>query len=113
MDILIILSLALAIDLVSGEPPRVIHPVVWMGKVTSLWERGGIGQRPLAQFIYGTGMALVTIGLFTIPAYFILLNLKGIIYVAYVIVWSVLLKFTFSLRDLRRSPFSINRRLLK
>ena len=113
MDILIILSLALAIDLVSGEPPRVIHPVVWMGKVTSLWERGGIGQRPLAQFIYGTGMALVTIGLFTIPAYFILLNLEGISYAAYVIVGAVLLKFTFSLRELRRAALGIKRLLVE
>ncbi len=102
---------ALAIDLVLGEPPRVIHPVVWMGKVTSLWKKGGIGQRPVAQFIYGTGMVLVTIGLFTIPAYFILLHLKGISYMAYVIVGAILLKFTFSLRALRRAAVGIKRLL--
>jgi len=113
MDILIILAGALVIDLVLGEPPRVIHPVVWMGKVTSLWERGGIGQRPVAQFIYGTGMTLVTIGLFTVPAYFILLYLKGISYVAYIIVGAVLLKFTFSLRELRRAALGIKRLLIE
>ena len=104
---------ALAIDLVLGEPPRIIHPVVWMGKVTSLWERGGIGQRPLTQFIYGAGMTLVTIGLFTIPAYFILLNLKGISYVAYMIVGAILLKFTFSLRELRRAALGVKRLLVE
>lgn len=41
MDILLILSVALAIDLALGEPPRPIHPVVWMGKVASFLERGG------------------------------------------------------------------------
>lgn len=113
MDILIMLAGALAIDLALGEPPRVIHPVVWMGKVTSLWERGGIGQRPVAQFIYGAGMTLVTIGLFTIPAYFILFNLKGVSYVAYVIAGAVLLKFTFSLRELRQAAISVKRLLVK
>ena len=82
-----------------------------MGKVTSLWKKGGIGQRPVAQFIYGTGMVLVTIGLFTIPAYFILLHLKGVSYVAYVIVGAMLLKFTFSLRALRRAAVGIKRLL--
>ena len=104
---------ALAIDLVFGEPPRAIHPVVWMGKVTSFWERRGMGPRPLTQFVYGIGMTLVTIGLFTIPAYFILLNLKGISYAAYVIVGAVLLKFTFSLRELRQAALRVKRLLLK
>lgn len=104
---------ALAIDLVSGEPPRIIHPVVWMGKVTSFWERRGIGRRPLAQFIYGTSMTLLTIGLFAIPAYFILLNLKDISHVAYVIVGAVFLKFTFSLRELRQAALGIKRLLVE
>jgi len=104
---------ALAIDLILGEPPRVIHPVVWMGKVTSLWERGSIGQRPVAQFIYGTVMTLVTIGLFAIPAYFILLNLKGVSYAAYLIAGAVLLKFTFSLRELRRVAISVRTLLVE
>ena len=59
MDILIILSLALATDLVLREPPRCIHPVVWMGKVTTFLEKGGIGRRPLAQFVYGAGITVI------------------------------------------------------
>ena len=74
MDILLILSIALVIDLALGEPPRPIHPVVWIGKVISFLERGGVSRSPLAQFIYGVGIALVTIGLFTTPVYFILLR---------------------------------------
>ena len=73
MDILLILAIALAIDLVLGEPPRIIHPVVWMGKVISFLEARDIGRRPLAQFIYGIVITLFIIGLFTVPAYFILL----------------------------------------
>ncbi len=113
MDILLMLSIALVIDLVLGEPPRVIHPVVWIGKVVSFLERGGIGQRPLAQFVYGCGITLVTIGLFVAPAYFILFYLKSLSFVAYVIVGAVFLKYTFSLKELRRVALGIKGLLLK
>jgi len=112
-DILLILAIALAIDLVLGEPPRVIHPVVWMGKVASFLEKGGIGRSPIAQLLYGLGITLVTMGLFVAPAYFILFYLKGISYAAYVIVGAVFLKFTFSLKELRRVALEIKRLLLK
>jgi len=39
MEGLFILLLALVIDILFGEPPRVIHPVIWMGKVISFWQR--------------------------------------------------------------------------
>jgi len=107
MDILIILSLALAIDLVLGEPPRAIHPVVWMGKVIAFLERGGINHRPLVQFIYGVGITLLATGLFVAPAYFILFYLKSFNFIAYVIVGGVLLKSTFSLRKLRQAALKV------
>jgi len=107
------LSLALAIDLVWGEPPRIIHPVVGMGKVTSFLAARKVGNRPLAQFIYGAGITLVTIGLFTVPAYFILLYLKSLSLAAYVVVGAVLLKSTFSLKELRRVALGVKRLLLK
>ncbi|MBI2287809.1 MAG: cobalamin biosynthesis protein, partial [Chloroflexi bacterium] len=47
MEILLILVLAVALDLTIGEPPRAIHPVVWMGKVVSFLVRGGNGQAHL------------------------------------------------------------------
>ncbi len=107
------LSIALVIDLVLGEPPRVIHPVVWIGKVTSSLERGGIGQRPSAQFVYGCGITLVTIGLFVAPAYFILFYLKSLSFIAYVIAGAVFLNYTFSLKELRRVALGIKGLLLK
>jgi len=112
MDILLILSIALSIDLALGEPPRAIHPVVWMGKVASFLKRFDAGQSALAQFLYGSGITLVTIGLFAAPAYFILLYLKGLSFAAYEIVGAVLLKFTFSLRELRGVALKVRRLLL-
>ena len=108
-----ILSVALAIDLVLGEPPRAIHLVVWMGKVAAFLERGSIGRRPLVQFVYGAGIALGTIGVFTAPVYFMLFYLKGLSFAAYVILAAVLLKSTFSLRQLRRVALQVKRLLLK
>jgi len=113
VDILLILSVALVIDLALGEPPRQIHPVVWMGKLTSFLERANIGRSRLVQFVYGVGITLVIIGLFTTPAYFILLYLKGLSFAVYVIIGAVLLKCTFSLRELRRVALGIKGLLLK
>ena len=107
------LSIALAIDLVLGEPPRPIHPVVWMGKVTSFLEAKSVGHRPLVQFVYGVVITLVTIGLFAVSAYFILFYLKSISMAAYVVVGAVLLKSTFSLKELRRVASEVKKHLLK
>ncbi len=112
MDFLLILSVALAIDLALGEPSRIIHPVMWMGKVTSFLERGGTGRHPLAQLIYGLGMTLMAMGLFAIPTYFILFYLKSLSFVAYVIVGAMLLKSTFSLRKLWQVALKVKALLL-
>jgi len=107
MDILIILSLALVIDLALGELPRPIHPVVWMGKVIAFLERGGTNHRPAVQFIYGAGLTLVATGLFVAPVYFILFYLKSLNSVAYVVIGGVLLKSTFSLKGLRQAALKV------
>lgn len=113
MEIILVLFLAIAFDLALGEPPRAIHPVVWMGKVTSFLEKGGTGHASRIQFIYGLGMILITLALFTVPAYFILLYLKGLSLVTYMIAGAVLLKPTFSLKELRRVSLEIKSLLLE
>jgi len=113
MEILLILFLAITIDLALGDPPNVIHPVAWMGKVVSFLEKGSNGQRPVTQFLYGLGIVLVTMGLFVAPAYFILFYLKSLSSVAYVIVGAVLLKSAFSFRELRRVALGVKRLLLE
>jgi len=112
MDILFVLFLAIVIDLAIGEPPRFMHPVVWIGKLVSLLERGCKSQRPALQFLYGLGMTSITIGLFAVPAYFLLSYLKSINFIAYIIVGAFLLKSTFSLRELRRAALGIKNLLL-
>jgi len=113
MDILLILAVALTIELILGEPPRVIHPVVWMGKVISFLTRGGISQPPAVQFLCGLGIVLVTMGLFVTPVYFLLLYLKSLSFPAYVIVGAMLLKSTFSVKGLRQAALRVKRLLME
>jgi adenosylcobinamide-phosphate synthase len=107
MEALFILLLALALDLALGEPPSVIHPVVRMGKLVSFLIKGGRQNSPTAQFFYGLGVVLVTIGIFAAPVFFALFYLKNVNVVAYVIIAAMILKTTFSLRELRRSALKI------
>jgi adenosylcobinamide-phosphate synthase len=107
MEVILILALAIALDIALGDPPSVIHPVAWMGKVISFLERGSHRQHPATQFLCGVGMALFTMALFIIPAYFILLYLEGLSLIAYIIVAAVFLKCTFSIRGLRHAALGV------
>jgi adenosylcobinamide-phosphate synthase len=109
MENIIILLLALAIDLTVGEFPRPIHPVVWMGKVTSLGLRVAPRRGRWAQLIYGAGVAILTIALFALPAYFLLSYLRGLNTAAYILIAAWLLKSTFSLKELCRVALRVKR----
>ena len=112
MTFLFILLLALAIDLLLGEPPRAVHPVVWMGKIISFGERFAPSESSeesgtLPRLLYGGVMALLIICLFTSPVYFLLRYINELGPIAYVIVGALLLKPTFSFRELRRTALEI------
>lgn len=107
LENMIVLLIALAIDLTLGEFPRPMHPVVWLGKVISLESRVAPRQGRRAQLVYGTGMVILTIALFALPAYFLLTYLKGVNVVAYVLVGAFLLKSTFSIKELYRAASKI------
>jgi len=103
--------LALIIDLALGELPTSWHPVGWMGKLISLLERFAPKSLLITQFLYGTAMVLLGLALFAVPAYFILGYLEGLNHAAYIIGGGILLKSTFSIRELRRSALNIKRLL--
>jgi len=73
----------------------------------------GAGQPRLAQFVYGIGMSLFLIGLFTAATYSILFYLKSLSFVAYVIIGAALLKSTFSLKELRGVALKVKKLLLR
>ncbi len=47
------LTLAIAFDLLFGEPPSVVHPVVWFGKITAKIDRAYKRRNPLTDFLAG------------------------------------------------------------
>jgi len=107
MDVPLILLLALVIDLILGEPPAVIHPVVWMGKVIAFLTKPKNILSPGLQFLYGLVVVMVTIIVFAIPVFFLLRYLKGLNLVAYIVVAAAILKSSFSLKELRRAALTI------
>jgi len=59
---LVIFLLALALDLMIGEPPALIHPVVWFGKVIEFFDKHYKRRTPALDFTVGFLGAIVVIG---------------------------------------------------
>ena len=72
----LVLTLAVVLDWLLGEPPNALHPVAWFGQFVHALERRaprdhpstGSGQRPRAELLYGAGIAASGIALATLPA---------------------------------------------
>ncbi|MEA3442581.1 MAG: cobalamin biosynthesis protein [Chloroflexota bacterium] len=107
MEVLFVFLLALVLDFFVGEPPRPVHPVVWMGKLISLLERIAFPRDSRAQFIYGSIMCLLTILVFVLPVYFLLSFLHDLNSIAYVFLAALLLKSTFAFRELRQTALMV------
>jgi adenosylcobinamide-phosphate synthase len=76
-------------------------------------EKGNISRSPLFQFIYGMALTLFLSGLFASATYFTLFYLKGFNTIAYVIIGAVLLKSSFSLKELRQTALRVKGLLVK
>lgn len=111
MENALILLLALAWDILLGEPPRWLHPVVGMGKAISLGMRQAPRRGGLAQLLWGAGLLLATLAVFFLGAYFLLAFLKGVSLVLYVLVGAFLLKSAFSIRGLGNAATRVRRLL--
>jgi len=111
-DILLILALALILDFTLGDPPNVLHPVAWMGRVISFLERKRPSCGNLLQIAYGVLISVAVVALFAVPVYFFLSYLRGVNFVAFIIVATLLLKLTFSFKGLRKAALLIKSLLL-
>ena len=106
MEYILILVVALALDVVLGEPPNRIHPVAGIGRIIS-WEMKLRPRGRTVQLLYGSLAVLVTAALFSTAAYFLLEYLRDVHVVLFVVMGAVLLKFTFSLRELHRAAMRV------
>jgi adenosylcobinamide-phosphate synthase len=98
-DLLSILFVAYVYDLVLNEPPFIIHPVVWMGKIIS-----GLKKRAPAKNrrLYGIFLGLFTIFFAISIAYIVLLffSIEAIPKILRILVAAYFLKSTFAIRCL-------------
>jgi len=106
------LFLALAIDLACGEPPNAIHPVAWMGWVTSWFEKIVPRQGRSRQLIAGGVMTLVVPLGFASLGYVLIEELRPWP-VAELLLSTLILKSTFALRGLGQAAFEVQHALDK
>jgi len=113
MEIVIILLIALALDLILGEPSNAWHPIAWLGKLISLETKLAPKKGSSRQLAYGVGMVLITLVLVIAAVYFLLSHLSEFNLLVYIIVAGLLLKFTFSLRGLRQAIDTVKKLIAK
>lgn len=100
---------ALVIDRVVGEPPNVLHPVVWMGTVVKLAQRF-VPSHGAAQLVWGAGVALGVPLLFAALSH-VLLQALSLRPEAQFVAGALLLKTTFSLDGLRNAAVTMTKGL--
>lgn len=110
-EILLALVIALGYDQLFGEPPAHLHPVVWMGKLVSLWERFAPQKRGNAQLLYGLFAVLLSAGLLLFGLTYALHWLRDLSWFAAVVVEAFLLKACFSLKMLGEVGLKLRRLL--
>jgi len=113
MEICLILISAFIIDLVLGEPPGALHPVVYMGKLIGFLERYLFKGNTTAQFLSGACLSLLAIATFTIPTYFLLKFLKGKSYPMYLFMSVIFFKTAFAQKALKDSASAVKSSLSK
>jgi adenosylcobinamide-phosphate synthase len=106
-----LLGLALILDIALGEPPRALHPVVWMGRVIGILERMGLPRGRVGALSVGVlAIAVVPLGFGGVAA-LLMLGLRELGPVAYMLGGAMALKSTFSVRDLGRAATRVRRSL--
>ncbi len=113
MEIVYILILALLLDIAFGEPPNLIHPVVWMGRVIGFLIKFCQKWSAAPQFIWGMIVTLLTMAIFVTPVWFLLSWLKDFNLIAFIIIAAVLFKISFSLKGLRQAALKIKTLLIE
>lgn len=86
--------LAILIDLLIGEYPNAIHPVVWMGRIVKYFDKDV--KSNAVRFIYGTTLLIINVAIWASVGISIMF-IPGIIGI---LIQAVLLKSTFSIRGL-------------
>ena len=95
----LVLVLAVALDRLLPEPPSRIHPVVWMGRTIAILQRNA-PEGPMAAFLFGCGMVVAVVGLWSCLAWLLAAALMSVGPIAYAVGGAVALRTTFTVRGL-------------
>ncbi len=96
------LALALVIDATAGELPAAVHPVVWMGTLTTCLKRVAPSRGAGRQLVAGVTIAVIVPLVFAASSYALLTCLRSRPYLC-LVVSTALLTSTFALRELGRA----------
>jgi adenosylcobinamide-phosphate synthase len=100
-----VLLLAVIFDILFGEPPAFLHPVVWMGKIINMF----VSVAPRShRNIYGLIMVFFCVGITVLIPYALESAGKGILAI---VITAYFLKSSFSIRMLLVSAIGIQREL--
>ena len=100
---LFIIIIAVVIDVIFGEPPVKIHPVVWMGKLIDFFKGHLISYRSKISGIILTSLVVM---IFTLATY-VLLHLSAFNYILYILISSIILSTTFAIKVLLTSAINM------
>lgn len=103
--------LAGALDVVFGEPPASLHPVVWMGRLIGALEARRPHGRPWAELVYGALTVLVVTGACAATGLALVLLLGWLPWFLALPLGAAVLKTTFSLRGLVVAANDVRRAL--
>jgi adenosylcobinamide-phosphate synthase len=112
-EIILIICFSVSLDYLLGEPPKSIHPVVWIGKIINFFtyqikQRNNKGKNAFSEKICGSVLALslvTTIGtlsyLITIQSFYMLGT------IAFILLSTFILKSMFSIKSMDKHIIDI------
>ncbi len=112
VDFSLILTIAVLLDIIFGEPSNRYHPVAWLGKLITVEVGLAPKQGKWRQLIYGGAMVVATVALSGVLCYFLLVQFTSLSRLAYILVASLMLKFSFSWRGLIRATEEVRKLLI-
>lgn len=98
-----ILFLALALDLLMGDPPNRFHPTAWMGSLIRFLLRFRPHGNSTSEFLYGIFILVIGISLSVGAGFGILYLVSFLPLWAGILLQGIFLKLTLSLRGLNRA----------
>ncbi len=107
-----VLVAAVLVDVLAGELPARVHPVVWIGRVIALGERAGHDRPPPAQLAIGAVLALAIPLFFAVAAWALLAWLAPLPWLQFAAA-TVLLTSTFAIRELGRAAGAVRTALAR